>query len=185
MSIRWKRLNRDLHRDIGYFCTALVIVYCISGIAFNHINEWNPDFILIKDTIPTQIIKSKDQVNSDWIKQQMAPLNEAEYKLYDFPTPDQVKVYMSQSSLHIYLHDGYGVYESIKRRPAVYQMNLLHRNNVKYWKWASDVFAVLLIGINLTGLFILKGKYGITGRGKWLLAVGFAIPIMMFIIFGT
>lgn len=185
MNKSWKRINRDLHRDIGYFCTALVIIYCVSGIAFNHINEWNPDFILTKDTIQIAKLNSKEQVTEAWIKNELQKIHHTSYKLFDFPTSDQVKIYLDQASLHIHFQDGYGVYESINRRPLVYHMNVIHRNNVKYWKWASDVFAIFLIGINLTGLFILKGKYGLNGRGKWLLAAGFIFPMIMFVIFGV
>ena len=49
-----RRLNIATHRDLGYFFSVLVIVYCLSGIALNHVDDWNPDFILTKQelTIP-------------------------------------------------------------------------------------------------------------------------------------
>ncbi|MEZ4901681.1 MAG: hypothetical protein R2822_07950 [Spirosomataceae bacterium] len=39
----------------------------------------------------------------------------------------------------------------------------------------------MLIVITLTGLFILKGKHGLSGRGKWLIVAGFA-PVVIFIV---
>jgi hypothetical protein len=75
-----------------------------------------------------------------------------------------------------------GVYEKITRRPVFYHSNLLHRNSVRGWKWASDVFAVLLITISLTGIFILKGRNGISGRGKWFIASGAVVPIVVLIL---
>ncbi len=74
------------------------------------------------------------------------------------------------------------IYEQVSKRPVFYQSNVLHRNSLKGWKWASDIFAVLLIVINITGLFILKGKHGITGRGKWLIAAGFLPPVVAIIV---
>ena len=74
-----------------------------------------------------------------------------------------------------------GLYEHISKRPLFYEVNAIHRNSLHGWKWASDVFAILLILITLTGLFILKGKHGLGGRGKWLLAAGFA-PILLFVV---
>ena len=41
----------------------------------------------------------------------------------------------------------------------------------------------MLIIINVTGLFILKGKNGIKGRGKWFIAAGFIPPILALILF--
>ena len=34
-----------------------------------------------------------------------------------------------------------------------------------------------LIGMALTGQFIVKGRYGLAGRGKWLVGVGALIPL--------
>lgn len=101
--------------------------------------------------------------------------------MYDFPTPNQVKIYFEQASLHVYLYSKLGLYEHIRRRPLFYQTNLLHRNNTPGWKWASDVFAVLLIALNLTGVIILKSKYGITGRGKWFIILGLIPPFVLLI----
>jgi len=35
-----------------------------------------------------------------------------------------------------------------------------------------------LIILAFTGLFILKGKNGITGRGAWLVSAGIIIPLV-------
>ncbi|HEX2898560.1 MAG TPA: PepSY-associated TM helix domain-containing protein, partial [Bacteroidia bacterium] len=64
-----------------------------------------------------------------------------------------------------------------------YQANVLHRNSLKGWKWMADVFAVLLIVLSLTGLFVLKGKYGLGGRGKWLVAAGLLPPLAAILIY--
>ncbi|HML96029.1 MAG TPA: PepSY-associated TM helix domain-containing protein [Thermodesulfobacteriota bacterium] len=68
-------------------------------------------------------------------------------------------------------------------RTSYTHANVLHRNSAKGWRWASDVFAVMLITINVTGLFILKGRYGITGRGKWLIGFGVLPPLIALIVY--
>ncbi len=75
-----------------------------------------------------------------------------------------------------------GVYEKISRRPVFYHSNLLHRNSIGGWKWASDVFAVLLITISITGIFILRGRNGISGRGKWLIGSGALLPLVVLVL---
>jgi hypothetical protein len=177
-----KRWNRDLHRDIGYFVSTLIISYCISGIALNHVNDWNPDFILSKKTIAITDTISKNTPSKENLLYWSKLVGESSYKLADVPAPGQLKIYYDKATLHIHFHEGIGIYESIQRRPLFYETNVLHRNTIKGWKWASDVFALLLIGVNLTGLFILKGKYGIAGRGKWLILAGFA-PIVLVLVF--
>lgn len=178
-----RSLNTAAHRDFGYFFSTLIIVYCLSGIALNHVNEWNPDFIIERK----EVVLSKQYVPSQVSQNEIAELNklvgEETYKVFDFPTPTQVKIYYDNASFHVNFTEGKGVFESVKRRPVFYQANVLHRNSLKQWRWVSDVFAVFLIVINLTGIFVLSGKNGITGRGKWLIVAGFLPPVIALIFF--
>lgn len=82
------------------------------------------------------------------------------------PSPGKVKIYYDNASLLIDFTTNSGKYEKIIRRPVFYESNLLHRNSIRGWKWVSDIFAGMLIIISVTGLFILKGKKGISGRGQ-------------------
>lgn len=173
-----RRLNIALHRDLGYFFSSLIIGYCISGLALNHINDWNPDFIITKKEMTIPASYTKEQVNIDIINSFGALAGEDHYKVFDFPTGNQVKIYYDNASLHVNLSTKKAMYERVSRRPLFYQVNVLHRNSLKGWKWAADIFAFMLIAINFTGLFILKGKYGIAGRGKWLIAVGLVPPLI-------
>jgi uncharacterized protein len=177
-----RSLNIAAHRDFGYFFSTLIIIYCLSGIALNHIDDWNPDFIIQKKNI--QVLKKYDlkHIEKKEIIEISSLVGEMDYKVFDFPTTDQVKIYYDNASLHVNFSSGLGVYESVSRRPVFYQTNVLHRNSLKGWKWASDIFAFMLILINITGLFILRGKYGIKGRGKWLIALGAIPPAVALII---
>lgn len=178
----WK-LNVAFHRDLGYFATSLIVVYCLSGIALNHINDWNPDFLIEKQTVTIGKTYSKNEITNTTIEELSRLVGESTYKVYDFPTNDQIKIYYDNSSLHINLISRIGIYEKVSRRPVFYQTNVLHRNSLRGWKWVSDIFALILIIINTTGLFILKGKYGLSGRGKWLILAGILPPFIGLLIF--
>ena len=39
------KFNRVTHRDMGYLIAGLTIIYALSGIALNHKNNWNPNYI--------------------------------------------------------------------------------------------------------------------------------------------
>jgi uncharacterized protein len=176
-----RRFNIATHRDLGYFFSSLIIVYCLSGIALNHIDDWNPDFIIHKETVAIKgDYKGKKLTKTD-IEKFGKLVGEGSYKIYDSPTSDQVKIYYDNASLHLNFSTGKGEYERVSRRPIFYHSNVIHRNSVRGWKWASDVFAFMLIAINITGLFILKGKHGLGGRGKWLIAAGALPPIIALI----
>lgn len=179
---RIRKLNVATHRDLGYFFTSLIIVYCISGIALNHVDDWNPDFIIEKENITLDRKYNREEINDKKIKQFNKLVGEESHKIADFPTNDQVKIYYEDASLHIYLNQKKGIYERVSKRHLFYEVNVLHRNSLKGWRWASDVFALCLITMTLTGLFVLKGKHGITGRGKWFIAAGLFPPVIAIII---
>lgn len=179
-----KQTNIATHRDLGYFFSAMIIMYCISGLALNHINEWNPDFVIEKKTIHVTDNLNAQTLTKEKVEEYAKGVGEAKYKLFDFPTNDQVKIYFDNASLHINFSTHEGVYERIIRRPIFYQVNFLHRNSVKSWRWVADFFAIMLIVVNVTGLFLLKGENGISGRGKWLIAAGFAVPFGVLVLQG-
>ena len=35
---------RALHRDLGYLAVGLTLVYAVSGLAVNHLADWDPNF---------------------------------------------------------------------------------------------------------------------------------------------
>ena len=178
-----RRLTIVLHRDIGYFVSGLVLVYCISGLALNHVDDWNPDFVIERRPITVERSLTRDEVSQSWILGLSSRVGEGDYKVFDFPTASQLKIYYDNASLLIDLDKRSGVYERVVRRPLVFQTNIIHRNSIKGWKWASDLFALLLIVITITGFFMLRGKTGITGRGKWLILAGVIPPVVAVILF--
>lgn len=177
------RWNIAVHRDVGYVCASLILAYCVSGIALNHIGDWNPDFVIAKRVITLPHPYGKEEITQEQLLKFSRLVNEDGYKVYDFPTADQVKIYYDNASLHLHLATGQGTYEKVSRRPMLYEANALHLNRLKGWKWASDVFAGILIILSLTGLFVLRGKYGMARRGKWLIAAGMLPPALALLLF--
>ncbi|MEQ1628376.1 MAG: PepSY-associated TM helix domain-containing protein [Nitrospira sp.] len=177
------RLNVALHRDIGYVCASLILAYCLSGIALNHIGDWNPDFVISKQAISLPHPFTKEEITKERIAEFGQLVEEENYKVYDFPTSDQVKIYYDNASLHLHFSTGHGTYEKVSRRPVLYQVNVLHLNRLKGWKWAADVFAFILMILSLTGLFVLRGKYGMARRGKWLVVAGMLPPLLALLLF--
>lgn len=177
------RLNADLHRDVGYFLSGLILVYCLSSIALNHVGDWNPDFIIHKQEVKFAQRFTQADITQERIAEFTALVGEAKPKLHDFPTPNHVKIYYDDATLLVDLLTQTGNYERVQRRPFFYQTNVLHRNSLKGWRWAADLFGSLLIFLTVSGWFILRGKNGISGRGKWLITAGMVPPVVAIIIF--
>jgi len=180
-----RKLNRDLHRDLGYIFFAMTVIYGLSGIALNHIDDWNPNYIIrtkeIKADVSATTFKDISRENVVGLLKKIAP--DEKYKNHYFPSEDILKIFIKDGSIELDTQSGSGVVETSKRRPIFHQVNYLHYNPRKWWTIFSDIFAGSLILLALTGLFVLKGKNGITGRGAWLTSAGIIIPLIFLLLY--
>ena len=183
MQFKWRRWNIVLHRDIGYLSVALVIIYGVSGLAVNHIADWNPNFDRRKEIVTIEPIGSteKDTIIALAIKRlQLTSLPENYFR----PDPETAQLFYPGRTYSIDLPTGNVLIESNNRRMVLFEMNQLHLNAPKgIWTFIADIFALSLIFMGISGLFILKGKTGLMGRGKWLVLIGTAIPLLYWIWF--
>jgi hypothetical protein len=177
--MRLRKLNNILHRDFGYFFAGTTILYAISGLAVNHRDDWDPDFVINRQELTVDSVASQEVATKEWVLEVLEPLGEQDhYRNHDFPSASKVKIYLDEGSVFIHLKTGKGEYETIRRRPFFYQINYLHLSPKKYWLVFSDIFCVSLLLICVTGLFVLKGKNGITRRGAWLAGAGVLVPLL-------
>ena len=49
-------------------------------------------------------------------------------------------------------------------------------------KLVKRVYGVMLFFMAISGMFILRGKKGLGGRGKWLVAVGILVPTLFLLL---
>ena len=175
--IRWRKLLRDLHRDVGYLVAFLVVVYAISGIAVNHVADWNPNY------------------SFDDEERTFAPFTPASgpeaaarlVELLDLPGPPREVFRSSPTDVKLF-YDGWTVtadtaagralVERPRERPVLYDMNWLHLNRAKgAWTWLADAFALALLFLGASGPFLLTGRKGLAGRGRWLVLAGILVPL--------
>jgi hypothetical protein len=176
--IRWRKWFRALHRDIGYGVAALTIAYCISGIAVNHIEDWNPNYTFEQVAINVGPLPGDDyQGMQDKIVKTLS-IDSRRVKGHFMETTTLFRVFMTNSEeIMVDVRDGKGEFKKVTTRPVLYELNALHLNNIKgAWTWIADLFSLLLIFLALTGIFMMKGKHGLGGRGKYYLALGFVVP---------
>jgi len=178
------KLNRITHRDIGYLIAGLTMIYAISGIALNHKNDWNPNYIFDNRPFTTNAKILHETFNKEAAIEILKSIQlEKEFKTYYFPVGNMLTIYINGGLVHINVNTGEGVIERISKRPFFYHINLLHYNPGKWWKYFSDIYCVALITVTITGLFIIKGKNGITKRGAILTIAGIILPIIFLLIY--
>ncbi len=184
MKIKFKKSIITIHRDLGFFFFGMCVIYGISGIAMNHIKDWNPNYIIKRKKITLNVPDSKKEYSKEKVLEILKTLEEDKYyKSYYFPEENDLKIFIKNGSVNINILTGQTYIEKIKRRPLFGQTTFLHYNPGKLWTYFSDFFAFSLILIAITGLFIIKGKNGITGRGGWLTAIGIIIPVILFLMY--
>ena len=175
-----RKWSRILHRDIGYFFIFTSLIYGISGIALNHMSDWNPNYSVELKHFTTNL----DLGNSSFVKTNILKLldnidDSDNYKKHYYPNKNQLKIFLKGgSSIIVNVDNGNGTAEYLKRRPIFYESNFLHYNPNRIWTWFSDAFAAALILFSITSLFMVKGKKGIIGRGGIYLVLGIIIPIV-------
>lgn len=177
--MNWRPWNNAIHRDLGYLCFGLTIVYVISGVAVNHADIWNPSYRVehLRSRLGAPI--SANTLDRPFIDGLLAKLGENRRYLNSFrPDPQTLQVFVEGNTISVNLATGEVLQEKVMPRPLLRQANFLHLNHPKkLWSWFADLYAVCLGVVAITGLFILQGKNGLTGRGAWLTALGILLPL--------
>jgi len=100
------------------------------------------------------------------------------------PDPQTLNVYLEEGAITVDLTTGAAVFEGVRPRWLLREANILHLNEPRsLWTWIADAFAVALAFLALSGLFMIKGRKGITGRGAWLTAAGVAVPLVFLLLY--
>jgi hypothetical protein len=173
---RWRAWLRAVHRDVGYLAVGFTLIYALSGLAINHLKDWDPNFHASERTLTIAAIP--DDV----------PDSEAARRVADaagLGAPDDV--YRAGDEVRLGYSDGtqvtaVGAQVTVQARSPRFFLrvaNWLHYNRgKKAWTYVADVYAVFLLYLAISGLFMIKGKLGLRWRGSALVGLGIAVPVV-------
>jgi len=180
-----RKWSRILHRDIGYFFIGTTIIYGLSGIALNHMSDWNPNYSVEINHFTTDLNLEKTASLKNNILNLLDKIDSREnYKSHYYSSNTTLKIFLKGgSSIVVNTKSGNGRAEYLKRRPVFYEVNYLHYNPNKIWTWFSDIFAGALILFAITSFFMVKGKNGISGRGGIYTILGILIPLLFLMLY--
>lgn len=185
--MNWRKWNRWIHRELGFLFFGMTIIYGISGIALNHqvARHWDAGIIARSSLFQYPGTLQKELVDRNTIETILEITSEKEnYKQYYFPDKDHLMIYLKGGHIIVNLPSGSVQLTKIRNRPVFRELNYLHYNKPKkLWTWFSDIFAFGLILIAISGLFLIKGRKGISGRGGILTFIGILIPLVLLIIY--
>src|SRR5262245_38259853 len=177
-AVSWRPLLRSLHRDCGYLAVGFTLIYALSGLAVNHIADWDPNFRSFRSV--RQLggpIAGDDHAIAAAVLQRLdrrGPVRE----LYR-AAPDQLEVRLDRAALHVNPLTGRVVEEGQKPRFLLRIANWLHLNRgKKAWTFVADAYAAALLFLAVSGLFMFPAKRTFLGRGGLLILLGIAVPVL-------
>ena len=181
--VLFRKWMRVIHRDLGYVFAGMLLVYAVSGIFLNHKNTFNSQYSIERTELNLTPLSRSDlsRERVDGLLDEAMPDGSLKSAYIQHYCPDSttLKVFLkANSSLVVNLSTGQALLEQVHKRPVIGSLSRLHYNPNRAWTWFSDIFAVALIVIILTGLFMLNGKHGLWGIGGIELLVGILIPLL-------
>lgn len=175
---------RAIHRDIGYLSVGFTLIYALSGLAVNHIADWDPNFTQIDRTHQLSAPPSGD--DRAIARQVLGELRieEAPQDVYR-ASESRLDLVLDRRTLHVDLKQGTVHEEGQTPRLFLRVANWLHLNRgKKAWSYVADTYAVFLLFLACSGLFMIPGKKGLRGRGTVLLLLGAAVPALYVVLSG-
>ncbi len=185
LSKKFHKINRALHRDLGYLFVGLTLIYGISGVAviLRHI-----DVNVSYETTVTEKQLDKN-LNKSQLKAYWAEHVDVLPKLTRIRVPDEED---TNREMLIRVKSGRGRYNpaSGKLKVTVYRarkffkfVNDIHYNRGGQFTWLALVYAFMLVFFAISGALMLKGKKSFMNRGVWLMLIGIAVPIIIYYFF--
>ncbi|MFZ5897410.1 MAG: PepSY-associated TM helix domain-containing protein [Myxococcota bacterium] len=178
-----KRFNlrpwlRALHRDIGYLAVGFTFIYALSGLAVNHIADWDPNFRQVARVHQLGVPLAGDDAPVSKRVLDALSIHESPRELYR-ASDARLEIVLKDRTLHVDTQRGIVEEEGQEPRFFLRAANFLHLNRgKKAWTLVADTYAVFLLFLASSGLFMIPGKKGILGRGALLAGLGALIPAL-------
>lgn len=181
-----KYYNILIHRYLGYFFAGTTIVYAISGFAVNHMEDWNPNYSIQHTKLDVQAPADEENLTET---EGVAILQQ--FGLQESFVPDNV-FYPDEGVIEILVTSQDKItlrmaeqkwqadLAQTRRRPALHLFNFLHLNSAKkLWTLYADLYAIALLLLAITGLWMKKGKKGLWGEAGLWAAAGVLAPLVL------
>ncbi len=177
---------RALHRDVGYLAVGFTVIYAVSGLSVNHIADLgDPSF---KDVNRThQLARPRDTSTEAVTRAVLAQLgiDVRPSDVYRASDTELDITLTEEHRLHVDLARGTIQEEAREPRFFLRLANWLHLNRgKKAWTYLADGYAVFLLFLAASGLFMIPGRKGLLGRGGLFVAAGVLVPVLYVVLSG-
>jgi hypothetical protein len=165
-----------VHRDIGYLAIGFTVIYAVSGIAQNHIEDWGEvSYKSYEKTI--QIPAVAADAPDDVAIKSVADAAGLGTPTGAFRAGDEVRLEYANGAKVTAIGTDVTI-QGRERRAFIGAANWLHTARNKHgWKYVADAYALLLLYLAISGIFMIKGRLGLKWRGAVLISMGVAVPV--------
>jgi hypothetical protein len=174
-----KKTFRNLHRDLGYFYIGLIISFAASGLLMNHRDSWHPQ----KYTTETKAIQiqlpAEEKIDEKFAEDLGKKLGfDDKFRRHNIKK-GTLKISFEKHDIEIDVATGKGEMVTFIKTPIISQTMKLHKSTSNFWIYYSDIFALSLIIIALTGTVMIKGgNFSFKERGWKLALAGVLFPLI-------
>jgi hypothetical protein len=148
------------------------------------LKDWDPNFKQVSRTHQLTAPLPTDDAAAAKSTLQMLGVLEEPREVYR-ASDTQLDVVFDKRTFHIDTTSGVVHEEGQAARPLLRIANWLHLNRgKKAWTYVADFYAVFLLFLAISGLFMIPGKKGLLGRGAIVLLLGAAVPIAYVLLSG-
>lgn len=182
---RLRRWSLGIHRELGFLFAGIVCIYALSGIFMNHRQSINPSYSVENYTysLPADFPDEQAAVGDDDVAALMALTGADEECTHHYFSHGRLKLLLrGGSNITADLSTRQVEYEKLQPRIVIGSMVRLHYNPGRWWTVFSDIFAVALLVVVITGLIIVKGRKGFIGRGGIEFLIGISVPILFLLL---
>lgn len=182
---RWRAWLRALHRDLGYLTVGLTIIYAVSGLAINHIGQWDPNFTTVhrEQTIAKIPAETPDDVAIARAAKAVGLGDDAIKGAARYG--DEIHFEQPGGTVVVYGDSGLVVEDARQSRFFLRMANWLHEvRGKKAWMYIADAYACILLFLAIGGMFMIKGRLGLRWRGLLLVGAGAMVPTLYVILSG-
>jgi hypothetical protein len=177
MANTWRAWLRAIHRDIGYLAIGFTVIYAVSGIAQNHIEDWGDISYKASEHTFTIAAIAADVPDAAAI-QRVADAAKLGTPTSSLRAGDELRLGYASGAQVTAIGTQLTV-QSRERRAFIGLANWLHKARGKHaWKYIADAYALLLLYLAGSGIFMIKGRMGLRWRGAIVIAAGIAVPVL-------
>ena len=178
----FRKWCRTFHRELGFLAVGLTLVYAISGIAVNHAHHWDANYSRTREEFVIEAPGTGPTSEIEPVVMERLALTEPVKSTWR-ARGTQFQVFLENGGIDVNLATGEAVRHGFAKRPLLFDLNFMHLNSGKApWTGIADVYGGMLVVMALTGIFLVRGRKGLSGRGGILMALGFLLPIVFAVV---